>query len=247
MKTIENLAKISVAQLVIDNPNLAKILEKYKIDYCCGGKISLEEAIQKIQNQDLTLESFIQEFKQEIASNKNADTTNWSEASLTELVDHIVGVHHAFLNQELPRLSTLAKKVAKVHGNNHPELIELNQVFHNLKDELEMHCQKEETVLFPLTKQLENTHTMKNFHCGSIKNPVSVMESEHDMAGDYLAKMRTLSQNYITPDDACTSFKLLYKGLESLEGDLHIHIHKENYILFPKIVRLEAAIVSNSL
>jgi regulator of cell morphogenesis and NO signaling len=227
----------TIADLVTEAPGRARVFEKYGIDYCCGGKRPLEEVCAQ---QNIPIENLTSELQAADAGSGTEDSKNWSEAGITNLVDHIESVHHGFLNRELPRLSSLAQKVAKVHGENRPELIELSSVFHSMKDELEQHSFKEEQVLFPMCRQLETATQKPQFHCGSVHNPISVMESEHDDLGVALTKMRELTSDYLAPDDACTSYKVLFAGLLALEKDLHMHIHEENNILFPTVKAAEA-------
>ncbi|MCW5823698.1 MAG: iron-sulfur cluster repair di-iron protein [Cyanobacteria bacterium TGS_CYA1] len=220
-----------VADIVRDHPSSAGIFEAYGIDFCCGGKITLKEACSK---NGILIKKIINELR--IAKDTDApDKRDWAKSSVSELVDNIVLVHHKFLERELPRLSNLCQKVSDVHGEKHSELKELSSVFAHLKAELEQHLMKEEKILFPMCKEMEISEAIPAFHCGSISNPIAVMEKEHDEAGNALSRIKVLTKNYAIPDDACPSYSSLLQGLKELEMDLHIHIHKENNILFPKI------------
>ena len=141
--------------------------------------------------------------------------------TLTELTEHLESTHHVYLKKTLPRLVALMDKVHQAHSPRHPELTRLQTVVENLRADLEPHLLKEEQILFPLIRQLE-----------AAQGPIRVMRSEHDGAGDLLKEMRTLTNVYVVPKDGCQSFQLLYEGLKELEEDTHIHIHKENNILF---------------
>ena len=141
--------------------------------------------------------------------------------TLTELTEHLESTHHAYLKKALPRLVALMDKVHQAHSPRHPELTRLQTVVENLRADLEPHLLKEEQILFPLIRQLE-----------AAQGPIRVMRSEHDGAGELLKEMRTLTNVYVVPKDGCQSFQLLYEGLKELEEDTHIHIHKENNILF---------------
>ena len=101
---------------------------------------------------------------------------------------------------------------------------------------------KEERVLFPMIRELADTTETPGFHCGTLRNPIAVMSSEHDRAGELLARLRSLTDAYTVPDDGCASYQLLYAGLAELEADTHLHVHKENNLLFPKAIAAEAAL-----
>ncbi|MGC8640045.1 MAG: hemerythrin domain-containing protein, partial [Isosphaeraceae bacterium] len=143
------------------------------------------------------------------------------------------------------RLAELLGKVVAAHSANHPELLDLRQTFAALRQELEPHLMKEEQVLFPLIKRLEAAREAFPIHCGTVENPIRVMEHEHESAGSALERIRELSNNYRAPADGCTSFQALYDGLSRLEADLHRHIHKENNILHPKAAALESTLRGN--
>lgn len=141
--------------------------------------------------------------------------------TLTELTEHLESTHHVYLKKTLPRLVALMDKVHQAHSPRHPELTRLQTVVENLRADLEPHLLKEEQILFPLIRQLE-----------AAQGPIRVMRSEHDGAGELLKEMRTLTNVYVVPKDGCQSFQLLYEGLKELEEDTHLHIYKENNILF---------------
>jgi regulator of cell morphogenesis and NO signaling len=153
---------------------------------------------------------------------------------MVEMIDHIVATHHAYLRRELPRLTALAGLVFGAHGSRHPELKELCGIFDSLREELLLHMLKEEKVLFPIIARLEGASEIPQFHCGSVMNPIRAMEHEHDDAGAALARLREIAGGYIPPADACPSYRALLEGLAELERDLHLHIHEENNVLFPR-------------
>ena len=224
-----------VGQLVAQSPGRAIVFERHGIDYCCGGNRPLGEACAA---RGVAADAVSEELAAQDAQ-RPADATDWRKAPLGELADHIVATHHAYLNEALPRLSDLASKTARAHGENHPEMIEVQHTVEELKAELEMHAAKEEMILFPLCKRLDQTGALPEFHCGSVANPIRVMEMEHDSAGGALARIRELTNNLTAPDDACNTYRALLHGLAELELDLHTHIHKENNILFPRAIERE--------
>ena len=202
-----------------------------QIDYCCGGDQSLAHACEK---QGLDAIAVTTRLNDAIAQPADTTQPDWTKTSPTKLCDHIEATHHAFLRQELPRLTQLVEKVADVHGDNHAELQQLRAVFAELRAELEPHMMKEEQILFPAIQQLEQAASAPRFPFGTVANPIRMMEHEHDHAGDALKRIRELTVNFTPPDDACNTYRAMLDGLQNLEADLYQHIHKENNILFPQ-------------
>jgi regulator of cell morphogenesis and NO signaling len=168
------------------------------------------------------------------------DARDWSAASLTELAEHIETTHHAYLKRELPRLEYLTGRVAGRHGDRRQELAALHQLFLNFKAELDAHMIKEERVLFPMCRALEQPSTVPNPQCGSVRGPVSMMVSEHDHAGEDLRQMRELTNGYVPPEGACNTYRAMLAALAELEADMHQHVHLENNVLFPRAVAAES-------
>jgi regulator of cell morphogenesis and NO signaling len=241
MKTTTQPAHLTdlntVGEWVVDRPARSRIFERLGIDYCCGGKRPLREATEE---RGLDTAAVIAELLRPDAVDASAaDATDWTRRPLAELIEHIVGTHHAYLQSELPRLLRIVEKVAEVHGPRHEELLEVARIFGDLKEELDAHLMKEEQVLFPMIRELETAATRPSFHCGSVGNPIRVMEYEHDGAGDALGRLRELTAGYACPPDGCNTWRAMCDGLRQLEADLHQHIHKENNILFPRAVQVE--------
>lgn len=162
---------------------------------------------------------------------------------MTRLTNHIVSRHHAYLREVLPRLGALLDKVVAKHADEHPNLVELREVYVAMWNELLSHMMKEELVLFPFIRSLDQAlqrgEPVPRFHCGSVSAPIHVMEDEHQSAGEALRRIRELAFGFRPPRDACDSYRVLLAGLRELESDLHLHIHKENNILFPRAVAVE--------
>lgn len=226
---------VSVGQLVVERPSRARVFEKLGIDYCCGGKRPLQEVCRE---RNLDFAAVVHEMDGADAASGGTER-NWSSASVTDLCDHIEQTHHAYLKQELPRLEFLTTKVAARHGDKRPALRELREIFITLKTEMDSHMAKEEHILFPLCRKLDVADTLPTMHCGSIGNPIEVMMREHADTGNELAQIRTLTEDFTCPPDACNTFRAMYDSLHQLERDMHQHVHKENHILFPKAMRLE--------
>jgi regulator of cell morphogenesis and NO signaling len=161
---------------------------------------------------------------------------------LYELIENIKSTHHAYVREQIPNLEALLDKVTAKHGKNHPELGGVRQTFTALAEELTLHLMKEEQILFPYIVRGEESsaqHEPAPPSCfGSVENPIRMMMSEHDQAGEALREMRRLTADYKLPEDACTSFRALYRLLQEFEADLHQHIHKENNILFPRAIQV---------
>lgn len=225
----------TVGSIVTQQPALSRIFEKLGIDYCCGGKLPLSEACQK---KGLDVQSILKQLEQ-ATQTTSGECVDAGKMTLTELTHHIETTHHKYLKNELPRLHAMTKKVAAVHGDRDIRLQQIHEIFSSLATEMDQHMLKEEQILFPLVRQLEASETAPEFHCGSVMNPIHVMEMEHDSAGSALAKMRDLSNGFMPPEGACNTHRAMLDGLSFLEQDLHQHVHKENNILFPRTITLE--------
>jgi len=162
----------------------------------------------------------------------------WKGLKPAELVDHQEATHHTYLKVELPRLSELAAKVSRVHGEKHPGLIRTAEVLSQIRADLEPHLHKEEEVLFPMVRTLASATIRPDFPFGSIGTPIAVMEAEHTGIGGLLAQLRKITGGYQAPPDTCASTQALMAGLAELEADTHLHVHKENNHLFPAVIEL---------
>lgn len=230
-------SQTSLGQLVAERPGRARVLEEFGLDYCCGGKDTLGAAC---ESRGISVETVAASLKAADSAPAQEDTTDWTAASMTALCDHIEATHHAYLRKELPRITDLTHKVARAHGDNHPAVYVVRDTYARLRAELEAHMAKEEQILFPIIRQLDTAAGVPSFHCGSVANPIRVMEAEHEGAGQALATMSGATDGYTTPEDGCSTYRALMDALAELERDLHRHIHKENNILFPRAVAAEA-------
>ncbi|MFO0909225.1 MAG: iron-sulfur cluster repair di-iron protein [Isosphaeraceae bacterium] len=235
---------VSVGALVAERMGRSRVFERLGIDYCCHGEATLAEAC---ADRSLDVASVVAELEADDARREmtGPDVQDEDRAwSPGRLIDHIVTTHHAYLARELPRLSMLIDRVTEAHGARHPELGELRRVFRSLHRELVDHMMKEECILFPLVKCLEEADRPIQVFCGTLANPIRIMEHEHESAGEALGRIKTLTDGYRVPADGCSSFKALLEGLQVLEFDLHRHIHKENNVLFPMAADLEARLAA---
>lgn len=229
----------TIAEIVTKNIKTAHIFKKYGLDFCCGGGISIKEACAKYNIEYNELEKDLLDVE-----NVNNHANNYDNWNLSFLIDHIINVHHNYVTESIPLILEYANKVANVHGHHYTQVVEIKDLFIDVSNELLSHMQKEEEILFPYVKQLENAKKEGvepiSTSFGSVNNPINMMEEEHEKAGDIFKKIEKLSNNYTTPPEGCNTFKALYSKLEEFEQDLHQHIHLENNILFPKAIKLEA-------
>lgn len=228
----------TVAEVVTENIKAAHVFKKHGIDFCCGGGITIEKACAKNNVDYVILEKELEAIDTIVSNAYNYD--NWD---LSFLVDHIVNIHHKYVEDAIPLLLHYAAKVANVHGHHYKEVIEINELVVDIAKELAVHMKKEELILFPFVKQLVIAEKKKikpnSPHFGTVINPIEMMEDEHENAGDIFKRIAELSNNYTPPEEACNTFRALYSKLEEFEQDLHHHIHLENNILFPKTIKLE--------
>lgn len=240
MKTLLD-ETLTVRELVRRHPQMRAALEAMGIDDCCGGNTTLHDAAAA---QGVGLEALLQALDEAMRVTAGAEVRDWSIVSAAELADHIVARHHEFLRRELPRIAALLAKVRQAHPAHRSMLERLEHIFAHLREEIELHLQKEEKVLFPLIRRIEaaaSAPRAKPTMQMPVAGPIRQMEFEHESAGEALVQMRRLTHDYSPPGDACESFKALYEGLRALEADLREHIHLENNILFPKASELERA------
>jgi regulator of cell morphogenesis and NO signaling len=234
-------AEKTVRELALESASATRIFEKLGIDYCCGGNKSLEEAC-RVAN--LSMNEVIDSLEMaDQAARAQQPVRDWQKESLAELISHIQNTHHRYTREELARITPLLDKVCSVHGKNHPELLQIRSSFQALSAELSLHLMKEENVLFPYIVRMEEAviqhEPVVPPPFGSLQNPVSMMEHEHDSAGNALRAIREASSGYTTPPDGCVSYHTLYQAMSEFEYDLHQHIHLENNILFPRAIAME--------
>jgi regulator of cell morphogenesis and NO signaling len=226
----------TIGEMVARRPALSRVFEQVGIDYCCGGKKTLDQACEE---KGLDVEAVLAQLE-DASADEGEPLVDAAAMSLTALADHIEQTHHAYLRSEFPRLDWLTQKVATVHGEHEPRLRQMRQTYLELVEELSSHMMKEEQVLFPLIRRLEASTTAPKFHCGSLANPMRQMESEHHDAGSALERLSELSDGYTPPEWACNTYRAMLDALAHLQFDMHQHVHKEESILFPKALKLEA-------
>ncbi len=215
-----------VGRIATEHPLATRVFARHGIDFCCGGGKPIQDVCQA---RGLDTEQILDEIRTELAG-VDDEQERWDKADLNDLIDHILTAYHRPLEEELPRLESMARKVLKVHGAREPEVLpELLSTFLGLKTELEQHMMKEEQILFPMIRRGQGSMA---------QGPISVMEAEHSSAGGALERLRELTNGYQAPADACNTWRALWHGLGALEDALHQHIHLENNILFPRALAM---------
>lgn len=228
----------TIGEIVAQDYRAASIFKRHGIDFCCGGKRSVADACTEKGLDLAILEQELSELNQQ-PSPLQMSYQGWSADFLT---DYIVNRHHVYVRKTIPEITAYAEKVAKVHGKRHPKTIEIFYHWKALAAELESHLLKEENILFPYINKIAQTNDNQTIMppFGTVQNPVHMMEIEHDDAGELMHTIRVLSSNFAPPEDACTTYRVLFSMLEEFENDLHEHIHLENNVLFPKAIELES-------
>ncbi len=230
-----NSLEIPIGEIVAEKLSRSRVFERYGLDYCCGGHVPLDKACRE---KGIDPKEVLDALSKSDTEVKDGDNADWRKAGLTELADHIEATHHTYLKKELPRLNGLMEKVVAAHSGRHHELLKVAGTLNALTSELTEHLAKEEQMLFPIIRQMDSTGDTE-FHCGEVANPIRVMEMEHNNAGNALANLRSLTNDYQTPEDGCPTYQALFAGLSELEFDIHQHILKESSILFPRAMALE--------
>ncbi len=231
------LENLSLAEIVTSKPEAAVVFENYKLDFCCGGKQELSEALKNDAGKLTEVTTLLEKLFEDKTSTEN----DFNKFSLTKLVDYILENHHSYVKENLPLIQQHLNKVSLKHGDAHPEMRKINILFDEIKRDFEQHMMKEEVILFPRIKKMEaalssGKPSNENF---SIQGPIDVMEFEHETAHQLLEEIKKLSDNYTSPANACTTFRLSLDELKIFESDLHRHVHLENNILFPKALKMQ--------
>lgn len=220
----------------------AKVFKKYGIDFCCHGEVVLGKACADL---GLAPEEVIQALERQ--DENGGGRIPFASWPLDLLMDYILKIHHRGIRRNGPELLALLEKVERVHGEAHPELHELKALVSESLEDLEMHLQKEENVLFPylydLYAALEQGQRMAPMHCGTIANPIRVMKMEHEGEGNRYLHIIRLTDHFSVPQDGCASYRLMMQELEAFVDALFEHIHLENNLLFPRFEEIERQIV----
>jgi regulator of cell morphogenesis and NO signaling len=245
MNIEKTLLERTVAELVVEDYRAAEVFKKNGIDFCCGGKKTVAEVCRQKGMDASVLAAALSHLNEAPVAGQRLDFQSWP---LPFLADYIVNVHHRYVLEKVPQIMQYASKVAQVHGHAYTETVAIAEKFELLAEELIVHLKKEEHILFPYVKFLQEAKEGKAAIAtppfGSVQNPIQVMEAEHESAGDAMREIRALSDDFTPPESACNTYRVLYKLLEEFEADLHRHVHLENNILFPRAQELEASLMN---
>jgi regulator of cell morphogenesis and NO signaling len=236
---MENLKNKTIGSFVAQDYRTAAVFSKYKIDFCCKGNRTVNEVCEK---QNIDSETLLQSIN-EVVQSENNGSIDFNSWPLDLLADYIEKTHHRYVEDKTLILIPFLDKLCKVHGENHPELFKINELFTGCAGELSQHMKKEELMLFPFIKRMvkikESNGVLSQPSFGTVSNPIAMMMQEHETEGDRFSEIARLTHNYTAPDDGCTTYKVTFAMLKEFEEDLHKHIHLENNILFPKAMTLE--------
>jgi len=230
--TIDKLNELTVGEIVANDFRTASVFKNSGIDFCCGGKQSVADACQEKGIDPVGLEKQIAKLQADPVN----PSQNFKEWELPFLCDYIVNTHHMYVLKTLPELMFYTRKIADVHGDHHPELVEIASIFSQINTELLQHLKNEEEVLFPAIKKAvaDSDEEVRKV----IGSEIERMEGEHDFAGGAMDKINILSKQYLLPEDACNTYRVAFQLLEQFEDDLHVHVHLENNILYPQALKL---------
>ncbi|WP_228853040.1 iron-sulfur cluster repair di-iron protein [Aegicerativicinus sediminis] len=244
METQTQKISKTIGNYVAEDFRTAAVFKKHQIDFCCNGHRTLEEVCLK---KGLDTELIMNELEHSLHSysDEKMDYSSWP---IDLLADYIEKKHHRYVEDTIPVLKQFLEKLCRVHGERHTELLKINELFKTSAGELTKHMKKEELNLFPYVKEMVNAQRQGTILAsppfGQVQNPISVMENEHENEGQRFSQIAELTNNYQPPSDACTTFRVAYSMLEEFEKDLHLHIHLENNILFPKAIKLQEQFVN---
>ncbi|MEY8019311.1 iron-sulfur cluster repair di-iron protein [Muriicola sp. E247] len=240
---MNSLLDKEVGQIVAEDYRSAAVFSKYGIDFCCNGNRNLYEVCSK---KKVEVEIVVKEIEA-LTSDGEKQGDNFNTLPLNVLADHIEQKHHRYVEERIPILKQYLHKINTVHGERHPELKEIYRLFSECAGELTMHMKKEELVLFPFIRKmvlsLKHNEAVESPRFLTVTNPIQTMRDEHESAGDIFSKISSLTHSYTPPSDACSTYKVAFLMLKEFEEDLHLHVHLENNILFPKAEKLEREMV----
>lgn len=240
-----DLTTINIGEIVAQDFRTAAIFKKHGIDFCCKGNRTIEDACSK---KGIDQDKIYSEIEKLPGKSGEIDFTSWP---LDLLADYVEKKHHRYVEEKTPIIQGFLNKLCKVHGDLHPELFEINELFNQAASELAAHMKKEEMILFPFIRKLVlmqdkgREYVAPSF--GSVENPINMMKHDHEEEGERFMKISQLTNQYTPPADACNTYRVTYAMLQEYENDLHVHIHLENNILFPGAVKMENELKEETL
>ncbi|WP_417872799.1 iron-sulfur cluster repair di-iron protein [Xanthomarina gelatinilytica] len=241
METLRKETQKQIGQYVAEDYRTAGVFSKYGIDFCCKGHRTIEEVCTK---NNIDSNELLNELDKVLTANTN-QSIDYKSWPLDLLAEYIEKKHHRYVEEKIPILRQFLDKLCKVHGERHPELFKINELFTASAVELAAHMKKEELILFPFIKKMVKAQIDKGAilapQFGTVENPIAMMMQEHDNEGERFRQIAELTNNYNPPADACNTYRVTFAMLDEFEKDLHLHIHLENNILFPEAAKLEKA------
>ncbi len=232
-----------IGELVANDYRTASVFKKYGIDFCCQGNRTIQEACDK---KNIDTQKVLEDLKAKVQANSET-TTDYQSWPLDLLADYIEKIHHSYVQEKTIEIQPYLDKICKVHGEHHPELMDIREEFNASAGELAAHMKKEELILFPFIRKMvkakQESTKIDAAHFGTVKNPIQMMMDEHTVEGNRFRKIEELSNNYTPPLDACNTYRVSFALLKEFEQDLHLHIHLENNILFPGAMEVEKELV----
>ena len=235
----------TIGDIVAADFRTASVFEQFGIDFCCGGRRSLEDACRAASaDTSAVIQALV------ALPTDGVDDEDVSRGPLDRLIEHITATHHAYVRSALPAISSYLARLREAHGASHPELTRIAMVWHDVSRDLQQHMVKEEHVLFPYVRDLvehaEQDCGMLQSPFGTVKNPIRMMEQEHREAADELRIIHELTDGFTAPADGCTTYAVCMAELRRFERDLHRHVHLENNVLFPRAIELENAATTSA-
>lgn len=228
-----------IGEVVANDYRTATVFKNHSIDFCCNGNRSIDEAC---KSENIDSQQLINELN-EVLNDTSEKAVGFNHWPLDLLADYIEKTHHRYCERKINEIKPYLEKITKAHGEQHPELIEINELFKETAGKMSVHMKKEELILFPfirkMTKVKSTGEALTTPKFGSVESPIDIMRDDHNEEGERFQRIRTLSQNYTVPEDGCATYKVTFAMLNEFEDDLHQHIHLENNILFPKSIVLE--------
>ena len=232
-----------VGEIVAENYKTAAIFKRYRIDFCCNGNRTIADAT---KSKEIDEEKLLSELN-EVMGEKVQGEIDFKAFPIDLLADYVEKTHHRYIEQRIPEITPFLSKVARVHGANHPELLEVEQLFTETAQDLAAHLKKEELMLFPYIRQMVKSNMgdkkRPKTALGSATEYIEQMEEEHEAEGERFRRIAELTDDYTPPADACRTYMVTFDMLKEFEEDLHRHIHIENNILFPKSMEMERELV----
>lgn len=233
-----------IGELVAQDYRAASVFNKYGIDFCCQGNRNIQDACVKKSIDPQAVIADLENVTNELTNN----ATDYNSWPLDLLADYIEKKHHRYVEAKILEIKPYLNKICQVHGDRHPELFQIQEEFNVSAGELAAHMKREEFILFPFVRKMEKAKqgrlTVSAPHFGTVQNPVQMMMDEHSTEGDRFSKIEALSNHYTPPQDGCNTYKVTFALLKEFEQDLHLHIHLENNILFPKAIAMEKELVA---